>query len=75
MEDLFIVCFGNARIARVKDRLTQVPPSCHRSRLMDNAGKLGHVLEGLRGEDTVAELCRREGISESVYYRWSKEFL
>lgn len=33
------------------------------------------VLEGLRGEETVAELCRREGISESVYYRWSKEFL
>jgi len=33
------------------------------------------VLEGLRGEESVAELCRREGISESVYYRWSKEFL
>ncbi len=37
--------------------------------------KIRVVLEGLRGEDTVAELCRREGISESVYYRWSKEFL
>jgi transposase len=37
--------------------------------------KIRIVLEGLRGEDTVAELCRREGISESVYYRWSKEFL
>jgi transposase len=33
------------------------------------------VLEGLRGEQSVAELCRREGISESLYYRWSKEFL
>jgi len=33
------------------------------------------VLEGLRGEESVAELCRREGISQSVYYRWSKEFL
>ena len=29
----------------------------------------------MRGEESVAELCRREGISESVYYRWSKEFL
>jgi transposase len=37
--------------------------------------KIRMVLEGLRGEETVAELCRREGISESVYYRWSKEFL
>ena len=37
--------------------------------------KIRVVLEGLRGELTVAELCRREGISESLYYRWSKEFL
>ena len=33
--------------------------------------KIRIVLEGLRGEETVAELCRREGISESVYYCWS----
>ena len=37
--------------------------------------KVRIVLEGLRGEETVAELCRREGISQSLYYRWSKEFL
>jgi len=37
--------------------------------------KIRIVLEGLRGEDTVAELCRREGIAESLYYKWSKEFL
>lgn len=37
--------------------------------------KIRIVLEGLRGEVGVAELCRREGISESIYYRWSKEFL
>ena len=37
--------------------------------------KIRIVLDGLRGEETVAELCRREGISQSVYYRWSKEFL
>jgi len=33
------------------------------------------VLEGLRGEESVAELCRREGLHQNVYYRWSKEFL
>ena len=33
------------------------------------------VLSGLRGEDSIAELCRREGIAESLYYSWSKEFL
>ena len=37
--------------------------------------KIRIVLEGLRGEKTVAELCRREGISQSLYYKWSKEFL
>ena len=37
--------------------------------------KIRIVLEGLRGEDSIAELCRREGISQSLYYRWSKEFL
>ncbi len=35
----------------------------------------GRVLEGLRGEDSIAELCRREGINSNVHYRWSKEFL
>jgi len=33
------------------------------------------VLDGLRGEDSMAELCRREGINQNLYYRWSKEFL
>ena len=37
--------------------------------------KIRVVLEGLRGEDSIAELCRREGISSNLYYRWSKEFL
>jgi transposase len=37
--------------------------------------KIRIVLEGLKGEVTIAELCRREGISESVYYSWSKQFL
>jgi transposase len=37
--------------------------------------KIRIVLEGLRGEESIAELCRREGISPNVYYNWSKEFL
>ena len=37
--------------------------------------KIRIVLSGLRGEHSIAELCRREGIAESLYYAWSKEFL
>jgi transposase-like protein len=37
--------------------------------------KIRIVLDGLRGEDSIAELCRREGISQSIYYVWPKEFL
>src|SRR6202790_2996386 len=37
--------------------------------------KIRIVLEGLRGEDSIAELCRREGIAQNLYYRWSKDFL
>ena len=37
--------------------------------------KIRIVLDGLRGEHSIAELCRREGIVESLYYNWSKEFL
>ncbi len=37
--------------------------------------KIRIVLEGLRGEESIAEICRREGIASSMYYGWSKEFL
>ena len=37
--------------------------------------KIRIVLEGLRGDDSIAELCRREGIAQSLYYTWSKEFM
>ena len=37
--------------------------------------KIRIVLEGLRGEESIAALCRREGIAEGLYYTWSKEFL
>src|SRR5215472_2194376 len=37
--------------------------------------KIRIVIAGLRGEDSVAELCRKEGINQNLYYRWSKDFL
>ena len=37
--------------------------------------KIRIVLEGLRGEDSIAELCRKEGIHQNLYYRWSRDFL
>lgn len=37
--------------------------------------KIRIVLDGLRGEMSIAELCRREGLAKSMYYKWSKEFL
>ena len=37
--------------------------------------KIRIVLDGLRGESSIAELCRQEGINPNLYYRWSKDFL
>jgi transposase len=37
--------------------------------------KVRIVIAGLRGEDSIAELCRKEGINQNLYYRWSKDFL
>ncbi len=37
--------------------------------------KIRIILDGLRGEDSIAEICRREGINQNLYYRWSKDFL
>ena len=37
--------------------------------------KIRIVLDGLRGEDSIAELCRREAIAQSLYYKWSKDFM
>ena len=37
--------------------------------------KIRIVIDGLRGETSIAELCRREGIAQNLYYRWSKDFL
>ena len=37
--------------------------------------KIRVVIEGLRGETSIAELCRKEGIAQNLYYRWSKDFM
>lgn len=44
-------------------------------RKFSSEDKIRIVLQGLRGEDSIAELCRREGIHANQYYTWSKEFL
>jgi putative transposase len=44
-------------------------------RLYSAEEKVRIVIAGLRGEDSVAELCRKEGINQNLYYRWSKDFL
>ena len=55
----------------------QVIKEIHRAtrRQFSAEEKIRIVLSGLRGEDSIAELCRREGLASNVYYRWSKEFL
>ena len=37
--------------------------------------KIRIIIEGMRGETSIAELCRREGIAQNLYYRWSKDFM
>ncbi len=44
-------------------------------RKFNSEEKIRIILEGLKGEDSIAEICRREGIAPSVYYKWSKAFL
>ena len=61
----------------VKEPAEQVVKDIRRAtrRQFSAEEKIGIVLSGLRGEDSIAELCRREGIAQNLYYRWSKEFL
>src|ERR1700693_2267156 len=60
-----------------KEPATQVVKNIRRAtrRHFSAEDKIRIVLEGLRCEDSIAELCRREGIVQNFYYRWSKEFL
>jgi transposase len=58
-----------------KEPATQVVKNIRRAtrRHFSAEDKIRIVLEGLRGEDSIAELCRREGIVQNLYYRWSKD--
>lgn len=56
-----------------KDVIKQIKKNTRRMFSADE--KIRIVLEGLRGEISISELCRREGIAASVYYKWSKDFL
>jgi transposase len=60
-----------------KEQATQIVKNIRRAtrRHFSAEDKIRIVLEGLRGEDSIAELCRREGIVQNLYYRWSKDFL
>ena len=44
-------------------------------RKFNSEEKIRIILEGLKGEDSIANICRKEGIAPSVYYKWSKSFL
>src|SRR3981189_1542660 len=61
----------------VKEPATQILKKIRRGtrRRFSAEDKIRIVLEGLRGEDSIAELCRREGIVQNLYYRWSKDFI
>ncbi len=60
----------------VKEPAEQVVREIRRAtrRQFSTEEKIRIVLSGLRGEDSIAELCRREGIVQNLHYRWSKEF-
>ena len=60
-------------MAKAKDVVNQIKRGTRRRFSADE--KIRTVLEGLRGEIPISELCRREGISSSIYYKWSKAFL
>ena len=44
-------------------------------RTYNSEEKIRIIIEGIRGETTIAELCRKEGISQGIYYKWSKDFM
>ena len=47
----------------------------HTRRKFNSEEKIRIVIEGLRGEDSIASICRKEGINPNLYYRWSKDFM
>jgi transposase len=67
----------NPRTSSAKKPAEQVMKDIRRAtrRHFSAEDKIRIVLDGLRGEDSIAELCRKEGIAQSLYYTWSKEFM
>ena len=59
--------------SHVEKRIKQIKRRTRRR--YNTEEKIRIVLEGIKGESSIAELCRREGISENNYHRWSKDFL
>jgi transposase len=64
---------GVGKMAEPKNVVKQIRKATRRKFSAED--KIRIVLEGLRGETPISELCRQEGIAASVYYKWSKEFL
>jgi transposase len=62
-----------AREERVRKAIREIRRATRRKFSAEE--KIRIVVEGLRGEETISELCRREGIAPTVYYKWSKAFL
>jgi len=62
-------------LRETRSRCAHKPARSLPSRQFSDEEKIRIVLEGLRGEESIAELCRRQGITTSMYYGWSKEFL
>ena len=67
----------NPRSSSAKKPAEQVMKDIRRAtrRHFSAEDKIRIVLDGLRGEDSIAEICRKEGIAQSLYYTWSKEFM
>jgi len=63
----------SAKEQRARKAIRQVQRATRRKFKAEE--KIRIILEGLRGEESISELCRREGIAPSVYYTWSKSFL
>ena len=59
--------------SKVEKRIKEIKRNTRRK--YNSEEKIRIVLEGLRGESSIAELCRKEGINQNTYYRWSKDFL
>ena len=67
----------NPRTSSAKKPAEQVMKDIRRvtRRHFSAEDKIRIVLDGLRGEDSIAEICRKEGIAQSLFYTWSKEFM